>query len=321
LFAVAVGSGFTAPPKMAPAEQKSLQAAMRRMTVAVLPLEGRNTELAAQMTDLVSTQLSADSGIGLVERARLNHILDEQGIGRSGLVDPATAQHIGYLAGAQALIFGRVFEMDKQTFITARVVGVETGRAFAYQVSGESTQKLAPLAKRLARILITALQNQRKSLVAQDLPSPPEAALAKLVDSLKNKAKPEVLVDIPETHYGAPAVDPAAQTEIIIWLKRAGFKVIDKDAPPEADRPVVTISGEAFSEAAGEFGRFKVARVRVEVKAVNQKTGEVLAVARRIGTNADLSEQVAAKKGLSDEAANIANELIPKLVHDASTAR
>jgi len=302
-----------------------VRVALSRMSVAVLPLDGRDEELASQVTELLAAHLSTDVNLDLVERAKLSEVLEEQGLTKAGLVDPATAQRVGYLVGAQALILGRAFELDRKIYLVARVVGVETGRVFVRQVNGPVTGQVGPLVSELAGLLAKALATHRDALVAASISPDREAALAKLVDSVKDKPKPGVVINVSETHYGAAAVDPAAETELMLWFKRAGFDVfapqgtmpaLDK-LPPEVG---VVITGDAFSEAAGEIGRFKVAKVRIEVKAIDQHTGQVLAVARRVGTAADLSERAAAKSGLSIAAANIAHELIPKLVSGAASS-
>jgi hypothetical protein len=300
----------TAPPEKPPAPH---------MTVAVLPFEGSDEQLASQVTDLLSACLSSDSGVDLVERAKLAEVLEEQGLGRAGLVDPATAQRVGYLVGARVLILGRTFEMDRKTYIVGRLVGVETGRVIVRLVSDPVGDSVAPLVKGLASTLATELKSSASLLVAPDISANRQQALEKLIASVGGKRKPGVVVDISETHYGRQAVDPAAETELLVWLKEAGFPVFEPEAAmPATDKlpsdVSVIILGEAFSEAAGSFGRFQIAKIRIEVRAVDRKSGEVIATLRRVGTAAELSERAAAKKGLADEAANIAYELIPKLV-------
>ena len=314
LAAAAVPAGGASQTPAAEPDLVSSRGVLQSRTiVGVVPLEGSDARLASDLTQLLSVHLSKDTGLDLVERGRLSQVLEEQGLGQSGLVDPATAQHIGYLAGAQALIMGQVFELDRDVYMVGRVVGVETGRVFVRESHGPLTQKIAPIAKDVADQLIRVLHEHRRDLRARDIAADGEALLERLADSLRQKAKPNVAIDIPETHFGAPIPDPAGETELVKWLKRAGFSVFDVRADQQSSDVRVLISGEAFSELAYEYGPFKVAKVRIEVRVVNRTSREILTVARRVGVMADLSERAAAKQGLSNAAASIAYELLPKL--------
>jgi hypothetical protein len=55
-------------------------------------------------------------------------------------------------------------------------------------------------------------------------------------------------------------------------------------------------------------------KARLEVKAIDRASGEVIAVERQTRVAVDLSEQIAAKTALQEAAADIAERLLPKLV-------
>ena len=63
-----------------------------------------------------------------------------------------------------------------------------------------------------------------------------------------------------------------------------------------------SVTGEAFSEFAGRHGDLVSVKARVEVKAVDRKTGKVLAVDRQTAVAVDLAEQVAGKTALQEAA-------------------
>ncbi len=55
-------------------------------------------------------------------------------------------------------------------------------------------------------------------------------------------------------------------------------------------------------------------KARLEVKAIDQATGQILAVDRQTTVAVDLTEQIAAKTALQEAGAMIAERLLPKIV-------
>ena len=110
-----------------------------RGTVAVLYLENNSLmdkasldPLQKGLTDMLITELSKIEGLKVVERAKLQALVDEQQLGLSGLVDPATAQRVGELLGAQTLVMGGFIKgFDGKIRMDVRLVEVETGRTLA----------------------------------------------------------------------------------------------------------------------------------------------------------------------------------------------
>jgi TolB-like protein len=71
--------------------------------------------------------LNGATDLRVVERERIQWLLDEQALQRSGAVDQATAVEAGKLLGAQAVLFGGFIVNGRQMWINARLVDVETG--------------------------------------------------------------------------------------------------------------------------------------------------------------------------------------------------
>lgn len=101
-------------------------AGQERITVAVMPFEASvssefaRMDVGRQLTNLITDQLVGAGNFDVVERDRINQILQEQDFGASGRVDPSHAVDIGRLLGAQVLVFGSVsrFEMSSSTGIS-----------------------------------------------------------------------------------------------------------------------------------------------------------------------------------------------------------
>lgn len=101
--------------------------------VAVLSFGGQQGDLAA---DLLTQSLLA-RGADVVERQRLNAVMEEQRLTASTAFDPTTARQLGRLLGVDALFVGTVAESTPQASYI--VSGAENARrATVSQVSGGS---------------------------------------------------------------------------------------------------------------------------------------------------------------------------------------
>jgi tetratricopeptide (TPR) repeat protein len=103
-------------------------------TVAVLPLtfNGGDTTLASLgvgLADLMITDLSRSSQLTVVERGKIDALLDELSLSQNGAVDARTAVRSGKLARAGRLVRGAVTQLDgKSLRADAAVVNVATAR-------------------------------------------------------------------------------------------------------------------------------------------------------------------------------------------------
>jgi tetratricopeptide (TPR) repeat protein len=101
-------------------------------TVAVLPLtfNGGDTTLASLgvgLADLMITDLSRSSRLTLVERGKIDALLDEVALSSKGAIDARTAVRSGKLAGAGRLVRGAVTQLDAKSLrADAAVVNVAT---------------------------------------------------------------------------------------------------------------------------------------------------------------------------------------------------
>ncbi|MCL2710288.1 MAG: hypothetical protein FWE95_05355, partial [Planctomycetaceae bacterium] len=128
-----------------------------------------------------------------------------------------------------------------------------------------------------------------------------------------DKRLPTVMINIPEEHLSRRIIDPAAETEIAVFCTELGFKVLDNKLG-ERNEADILIIGEAFSERAVGIGNLISVKARVEVRAVDRRTGEVIAIDRQTTVAVDLAETIAAKNALQQAGAILAERLIPKIV-------
>jgi len=84
--------------------------------------------LSKGVPDFLITEMSANTGIRVIERDQVQKLIDEQRLTSGGQVDRETAVRVGKLLGAQHMIFGGFMADPKGNFrIDARAVNVETG--------------------------------------------------------------------------------------------------------------------------------------------------------------------------------------------------
>jgi TolB-like protein len=283
--------------------------------LAILTFEERGgaaKEMGGKVGDLLFAKLAAKEGLFLVERNDLKKVLEELELSLSGAAKPAEAARVGQLTGAKLLLTGSVIAVDRKLYLVARLIGTETGKVVAATVEGKATDELGPMVEKLADQVADKIKDADK-LVAQ--PASKADRLAALKQKLKKGPRPVVWLSVSERHVGRPATDPAAQTELISFLKETGFEVIDAEEGNKGKADLI-IKGEAFSETAGRTGNIITVKGRVEIKVVERKTDKVVAVARQVAVVADLAEQTAGKAALQEAAAMIAERLIPTLVKE-----
>lgn len=88
--------------------------------IAVLPFDdgsikrtwGENFSLGKGVADELVTALMATNRFRLIERAEIDRVLEEQNLGKGGVIDPQSAAKIGKILGVQYLVIGRITEFS-----------------------------------------------------------------------------------------------------------------------------------------------------------------------------------------------------------------
>ena len=84
--------------------------------------------LRGGIADILTSELSANPAIRVIERDQLDKLTSEQNLSASGAVDRATAVRVGKLLGVHHMIFGSyVSDRKDRVRFDARAVNVETG--------------------------------------------------------------------------------------------------------------------------------------------------------------------------------------------------
>jgi TolB-like protein len=325
-FAMLLASVPLAFPSRAVAQDPAAAPAAAMVPLAILPFQDRAGAQAAQpsgdaakVTDLLFAELVAEPALMLIEREDIRKLLDEQELNLSGIANPAEATRVGQLTGAKLLVTGSVLRVDNSLYLVAKVIGTETSRVLGASVKGGVRDDLGKLADSLADEIVKVVAARGGELVAKAASRQDRAA--ELKKKLGPGDRPSLLVEIEERHL-APVVpiggadrapiDPAAETEIEFFATETGFAVVDAKEGKRSNAAIL-VKGEAISEPAVRHGNIVSAKARLEVKAIDQASGKVLAIDRQTTVASDLSEQIAAKTALQEAAAAIAERLLPKV--------
>jgi hypothetical protein len=282
------------------------------LTVAVFDFESKDEavrDLGPKVSALVNANLSADPQIITVERAELDKVLGELELGQSGTVSGESAAKVGNLTGAKVLVTGRVMKIDNEVTLVAKIIGTETSRVYGEIATGKPGANITDLSSELAKKIAADVTQKGDTLVAKV--ETHGDRVAKIKEKLYGSKLPSVSVKIPEIHFGQPVIDPAAQTELGLILQQCGFTLVDDNSSTKAD---IEITGQAFSELGLRKGNLVSCRARIEIKARNRMTGDLIAVDRQTSVAVDIAELIAAKNALQDGAGDLAERLLPKLV-------
>ncbi len=130
---VAAACALVAPSARA---QDATPSANSRPTVAVMhfnngaigPAHEELDPLRGGIADILTSELSANPNIRVIERDQIDNLVAEQHLAANGAVDKATAVRVGKLLGVHHMIFGSYVSDRKQRVrFDARAVNVETG--------------------------------------------------------------------------------------------------------------------------------------------------------------------------------------------------
>lgn len=261
---------------------------------------------------IINAKLSTNENLWLVERAELEKVLNEQALVPAGLATPDTAAKLGNLTGAKVLVTGRIFKAGSESVAIAKVMGTETSRVFSGLAKGTGGSASVDCGESLATTIANLINQNRNAL----LPPPNSAAdkLEKVKTEIPQGNRPTISVRLPEQHFGHPAVDPAAETEIARIAKELGCTLLEPGKDLRADYEV---TGEAFSEIGVRRAGLISARARAEVKVVHTKTGRIVAVDRETEVGIDVAEHVAAKNALQRAGFELAIRVMPQILRQS----
>jgi hypothetical protein len=324
LIPAAVLSGqSTSTPKPASGTTAKTTADVNVVSVAIIDFESKapgNADLGKQLGDILTARLSVYSQFQLVDRRNMEDLLKEHQLSLSGLTDTGQVIQVGKVVGAKIMIFGSVFAVEKELYIAAKIVGVETSQVKGILATGKLESSLSELIGQLSDKLIDGLNKWTPELLpkSENFQNP----LVAIKEQLKDKKLPTVAVMVSETHASRPVVgDPAAETEIKKVLKEVGFNVIEADRQTlekwSKDYSMqgvdIIITGQGFSEFGARLGGLVSCSARLEIQATERESHKVISSQRTTRRAVDLSENIAAKTVLQAAGHELAVKTITEI--------
>jgi len=120
--------------------------------------EARYDALGKGIAEMLITDLSGIPYLRLVERARLQDLLNEVEFSRSDHADPETALEIGRFLAAEYVVIGSFVESSPQIRVDSRVIRTETGEILRSTSSAGNEEEFFAIHDALAQGLIEALE-------------------------------------------------------------------------------------------------------------------------------------------------------------------
>jgi TolB-like protein len=163
----------SAPPAPTPVGEQARQSKDKdtrpsRVTVAVVEFKNLTGDasydyLGAGTAEIVSSHLSSQKGLVLIERIQIDEAMKEAKFQYSGKVDPSSAVRLGKLLGAQQLIVGAVQRSAGQLFFTARRVDIESGNVYDSGTARGPLSRLFDLQQQLSEQLAAQLTRSART--------------------------------------------------------------------------------------------------------------------------------------------------------------
>jgi len=147
-----------------------------RTPVAVLRYDNNTSEtkydnLGRALSTMMVTDLSVLEELQLVERDRLEDLLAELQLQQSVYADPATAQTVGVMVGAEYVVTGAFLTVDPDIRLDTRIIRVETSEIVKTAQAAGPSNELLTLQQQMADqfidgLALTLTEEQRARLRA-----------------------------------------------------------------------------------------------------------------------------------------------------------
>ncbi len=145
-------------------EERDLQVDASRNTVGVLYFENQSGDAALDpfqkgLSLMLVTDLSSVEGLEVVERVRLQALVEELGLGLSGLVEAETAPRVGRLLGARWLVSGAFSAPTTETIrVDSALLEVPENELLALPTVDQKLSEFFEVEKQLLFVILERVQ-------------------------------------------------------------------------------------------------------------------------------------------------------------------
>jgi len=193
--ALALASAGMIAPAVVEAQAKPVVAVMYFDNNSVGKDRADYDGIGKGMAELMINDLLPNQNLRVVERERVQALLTEQNMTKSGAIDPQTAVRLGKIIGAQYMITGAFMSTPSGVVLTARTINVETsaiGNPTRINARGDDVLKMiADLnAKMIAEMQIPALRVGEAGGTGAQPAGQPAAAVASPAQMAEAKPAP-----------------------------------------------------------------------------------------------------------------------------------
>jgi TolB-like protein len=149
--------------KAAVAQEQQLSTTMGSpRTVAVMPLRFVGSDsslkpLERGLAELITTDLSRSSQLTVVERARIQALLDEIALQQGGATDAATNVRAGRIIQAGRIVSGQIAQTDQRLRVDAAIVNTTTSQTAGGAASENTLEQLFDIEKMIVLQLFDSL--------------------------------------------------------------------------------------------------------------------------------------------------------------------
>lgn len=168
-------SAWAAAP--APAAKAAGEARVKpAVAVIYFDYDGERADLAVLkkgLAQMLISDLSHLETVTMIERLRLQEVIDELELGKSKKIDPSTAARVGKLLGARYMVLGGYFELMGTLRVDARVVEVETGKVIRSVGAAGKPDDFASVELKIAQELEGVLTSEAFGAAAAPEVAPP----------------------------------------------------------------------------------------------------------------------------------------------------
>ncbi|MBN1647827.1 MAG: hypothetical protein JW874_07330 [Spirochaetales bacterium] len=138
--------------------------AAEKMTIAILDIESENVPsiILNAVSEIVRSEFTNFGNFTVVERSKLDKIIEEQELALSGVLDESSAAEIGALVSAQKIVLGELNPVGDEYVLTLRIIDVETGQAEFSARETSILDRIEPAAEKASRDLAQKIVSGNK---------------------------------------------------------------------------------------------------------------------------------------------------------------